>query len=212
MEPGRLAGLAPPPPSRYARLMFRALYDWTLRMAAHRHADRTMAAVSFAESSFFPIPPDVMLVPMILARRERAYWIAGICTVASVLGGMVGYAIGMFLYDSVGQWLIRLYGMGEGIEGFRATYREWGAWIILIKGFTPIPFKLVTIASGIAAFNFPLFVLLATITRGARFFLIAFLLKRYGAPVQEFIEKRLNLVGWAVLIALVGGFAAVALL
>ncbi|HST37481.1 MAG TPA: YqaA family protein [Allosphingosinicella sp.] len=192
--------------------MFRKLYDWTLRMAAHRHADRTLALVSFAESSFFPIPPDVMVVPMVLARREQAYRIAAICTIASVLGGMAGYAIGMFLYESVGQWLIRLYGMSDGIEGFRETYREWGAWIILIKGFTPIPFKLVTIASGIAGFNFGLFVLLATITRAARFFLIAFLLKRYGEPVQAFIEKRMNLVGWLVLIALVGGFAVVALL
>jgi membrane protein YqaA with SNARE-associated domain len=192
--------------------MFRKLYDWTLRMAAHRHADRTLALVSFAESSFFPIPPDVMVVPMVLARREQAYRIATICTIASVLGGMLGYAIGMFLYESVGQWLIRLYGMNEGIETFRETYREWGAWIILIKGFTPIPFKLVTIASGIASFNFGLFVLLATITRGLRFFLIAFLLKRYGEPVQAFIEKRMTLVGWLFLIALIGGFAVVALL
>ena len=192
--------------------MFRKLYDWTLRMAGHRHADRTLALVSFAESSFFPIPPDVMVVPMVLARREQAYRIAAICTIASVLGGMAGYAIGMFLYESVGQWLIRLYGMSEGIETFRETYREWGAWIILIKGFTPIPFKLVTIASGIAGFNFGLFVLMATITRGVRFFLIAFLLKRYGEPVQAFIEKRMNLVGWLFLIALIGGFAVVALL
>ena len=180
-------------------------------MAGHRHADRTLALVSFAESSFFPIPPDVMVVPMVLARREQAYRIAAICTIASVLGGIAGYAIGMFLYESVGQWLIRLYGMSEGIETFRETYREWGAWIILIKGFTPIPFKLVTIASGIASFNFALFVLLATITRGLRFFLIAFLLKRYGEPVQAFIEKRMNLVGWLFLIALIGGFAVVAL-
>jgi len=191
--------------------MFRALYDWTFRMAGHRRADRTMALVSFAESSFFPIPPDVMLVPMILARREQAYRIAAICTIASVLGGIVGYAIGMFLYDSVGQWLIYVYGMGEGIEGFRETYREWGAAIILIKGFTPIPFKLVTIASGIAHFNFALFVLLATVTRAMRFFLIAWLLKRYGAPVQAFIERRLTLVSWVFLAVVIGGFAAVAL-
>ncbi|MEA3030284.1 MAG: hypothetical protein QOG13_1609 [Sphingomonadales bacterium] len=192
--------------------MFRKLYDWTLRTAGHRHADYYLAAVSFAESSFFPIPPDVILVPMILARRDEAWRIAAICTIASVLGAMLGYAIGNFLYESVGQWLIRIYGMSEGIEGFRETYRLWGAWIILIKGFTPIPFKLVTIASGIAGFNFPLFVLLATITRGLRFFLIAWLLKRYGAPVQAFIEKRLTLVSWVFLAVLVGGFTAVALL
>jgi membrane protein YqaA with SNARE-associated domain len=192
--------------------MFRALYDWTLRLASHRHAIRSMAVISFCESSFFPIPPDVMVVPMVLARRDQAYLIATVCTISSVLGGMLGYAIGMFLYDSVGQWLIRIYGMGEGIETFRATYREWGAWIILIKGFTPIPFKLVTIASGIAAFSFPIFVAASLVTRGARFFLIAWLLRRYGAPMQEFIEKRLTLVGWTFLILLVGGFAAVALI
>jgi len=192
--------------------MFRALYDWTLRLASHRHAIRWMALISFCESSFFPIPPDVMVVPMVLARRDQAYLIAAVCTVSSVLGGILGYFIGMFLYDSVGQWLIRFYGMGEGIESFRETYREWGAWIILIKGFTPIPFKLVTIASGIAAFNFPLFVAAALVTRAARFFLIAWLLKRYGAPMQEFIERRLTLVGWLFLIALVGGFAVVALI
>ena len=191
--------------------MFRALYDWTLRLASHRHAIRWMAVISFCESSFFPIPPDVMVVPMVLARRQQAYLIATVCTIASVLGGILGYAIGMFLYDSVGQWLIRVYGMAEGIEGFRETYREWGAWIILIKGFTPIPFKLVTIASGIAAFSFPLFVAASVVTRGARFFLIAWLLTRYGAPMQEFIERRLTLVGWTFLILLVGGFALVAL-
>src|ERR1700741_4705449 len=155
--------------------MFRKLYDWTLRMAGHRHAVRYMGAVSFAESSFFPIPPDVMVVPMVLARRDQAWWIATVCTVTSVLGGMLGYAIGYFLYDSLGQLLIRLYGMQQGIEEFRHVFATWGAAIILLKGFTPIPFKLVTIASGFAAFNFPLFVLCAVVTRGARFFLLAWL-------------------------------------
>jgi len=178
-------------------------------MAAHRHADRSMALVSFAESSFFPIPPDVMLVPMMLARPAQAYRIAAICTIASVLGGMLGYAIGYFLWDAIGESLGRFYGM---TEEFRANFATYGVAIILIKGFTPIPFKLVTIASGFAGFNFPLFVLLALITRGARFFLIAFLLQRFGAPVQQFIERRMNLVGTVFLIVLIGGFAAVALL
>ncbi len=192
--------------------MFRATYDWTLRMANHRHALRSMAAVSFAESSFVPLPPDVMLVPMILARREQAYLIATVCTVASVLGGIVGYAIGYFLWDTVGRWLIETYQLADRMGGLKALYDEWGAAVILIKGLTPIPFKLVTIASGFFKFNFPLFVILATITRGARFFLIAWLLKRYGVPMQAFIEERLNLISWLFLIALVGGFAAVALL
>jgi membrane protein YqaA with SNARE-associated domain len=186
--------------------MFRPLYDWTLRLAAHRHAERSMAAIAFAESSFFPIPPDVMIVPMILADRSKAYRIATICTIASVLGGIVGYGIGYFLYDSVGQWLMRVYGMTHGIEQFRHWYAQWGAAIILIKGFTPIPFKIVTIASGFAAFNFPLFLITSLITRGARFFIVAWLLKRFGEPVQRFIEKRINLVGIGLLVVIVGGF------
>ena len=192
--------------------MFRALYDWVLRMAHHRHALRSLAVVSFAESSFFPIPPDVMMVPMVLARRDQAYLIAAICTVSSVIGGMFGYAIGYYLLESIGQWVINLYHMQDKIGQFQAMYGEYGAAIILLKGLTPIPFKLVTIASGIAHFNFPLFVLLASITRGARFFIIAALLKRFGEPVQAFIEKRLNLFAWLFLALLVGGFVAVALL
>ena len=192
--------------------MFRALYDWTLRLAHHRHAERSLAVVSFAESSIFPIPPDVMLVPMILARRDQAYRIAAICTITSVAGGMLGYAIGYFLYDSVGLWLVNLYGAHDAIEEFRGWYDDWGAAVILIKGLTPIPFKVVTIASGFFAYNFLLFVLLAAITRGARFFLIAWLLKRYGERMKVFIERRLNLIGTFVLVLLVAGFAAVALL
>ena len=192
--------------------MFRAMYDWVLRMAHHRHALRTLAAVSFAESSFFPIPPDAMVVPMVLARRDQAYLIATVCTVASVLGGIFGYCIGMFLMESVGQWLVNLYHLQDKVNAYTASYNEYGAWIILLKGLTPIPFKLVTIASGIAHFNFALFVILATITRGARFFTIAALLKRFGEPVQAFIEERLNLFAWAFLALLVAGFAAVALI
>jgi membrane protein YqaA with SNARE-associated domain len=192
--------------------MFRSLYDWTLRLAHHRHAVRSMAVVSFAESSFFPIPPDVILVPVVLANRDRAYWIATVCTIASVLGGVLGYAIGAFLWESVGHGLAELYHLTDKMEDLRQLYGDYGSAVILIKGLTPIPFKLVTIASGLFAFNFPLFVLLATITRAFRFFLIAFLLKKFGEPVQEFIERRLNLIGFAVLIALIAGFAAVALI
>ncbi|MDB5668108.1 MAG: cytochrome [Alphaproteobacteria bacterium] len=192
--------------------MFRGLYDWTLRLAHHRNAIRSMAVVSFAESSFFPIPPDVVLVPVVLANRDRAYTIAGICTIASVLGGVLGYLIGYALMESVGAWLVAVYGMDDGIRDFRQMFDAYGAWIILAKGLTPIPFKLITIASGIAQFSFGIFIVAATITRAFRFYLIAFLLKRFGEPVQSFIERRLTLVGWGVLIALFGGFAAVALL
>jgi membrane protein YqaA with SNARE-associated domain len=192
--------------------MFRPLYNWTLRLARHRRAIPAMAAISFAESSFFPIPPDVMLVPMVLARRSQAYLIAAVCTVSSVAGGLFGYAIGFFLWDSLGAWLIDLYGLGDEAEKFRGWYAEQGAWVILIKGLTPIPFKLVTIASGLAHFNIGLFVLLATITRGIRFFVIAALLKRYGEPIQRFIDERLTLVSWGFLGLLACGFAAMSLI
>jgi membrane protein YqaA with SNARE-associated domain len=170
-----------------------------------------MAAVSFAESSFFPIPPDVMLVPMMLARRERAYLMAAVCTIASVLGGALGYAIGYYLMDTVGARLVEFYGMDRGVEQFQRMFAQWGALIVLLKGLTPIPFKIVSIASGIAHFNFPLFMLCAAVTRGARFFLIAALLKRYGAPIQAFIEKRLTLVAWASLALIAIGFVVITL-
>lgn len=186
--------------------MFRRLYDWTMSLAASPRAAWWLAAVSFAESSFFPIPPDVMLVPMVLARREKAYAYAAICTLASVIGGMLGYAIGLFLFDSVGAWLIRVYGYGESFDAFRAAYAEYGAWIILIKGLTPIPFKLVTIASGFAAYAFPLFVVLCVITRGARFFAVAALLRAFGEPIRAFIEKWLDWVMLGLLVTIAGGF------
>jgi membrane protein YqaA with SNARE-associated domain len=141
---------------------------------------------------------------MALARPERAYLLAGLCTVTSVAGGIVGYAIGALLYDSIGLWLIHLYGYGDKVETFRQAYAEWGAWIILLKGLTPIPYKVVTITSGFADYNFGLFVLFSVITRGARFYLLAFLLHRYGAQAREIIEKRLGLwvtLGAAVLVA-----------
>jgi len=193
--------------------MFRPLYDWVLRLAHHRHAIWLLGLVSFAESSFFPIPPDAMLIPMVLAQRDKAWKIAAVCTVASVLGGMLGYYIGYGLMESVGQWVIHTYHLeAKAAEAIHAYQSEYGAWIILVKGLTPIPFKLVTIASGAAQFNFPLFILLATITRGARFFLVAALLRKFGAPVQEFIEKRLDYFAWGFLILVIGGFVAVAYL
>ena len=191
--------------------MFRGLYDWTMRLATHRHAIRSMGLISFAESSFFPIPPDVMLVPMILARRDQAWLIATVCTLCSVAGGLLGYAIGYFLYDTVGHSLIQFYGLQHSAHQFHDWYAKWGVAIILIKGLTPIPFKLVTIASGLAQFNLVLFIVTAAITRGARFFLIAALLRHYGAPIQDFIERRLTLVGLGFLGLLVIGFCVVAM-
>src|SRR5690606_32673772 len=133
--------------------MLRRLYRWVLSLAARPSAPKALVAISFAESSFFPIPPDVMLIPMCLARPKHAFWYGTICTIASVLGGLLGYAIGYLLYDTIGQFLIQLYGYGEQAEEFRTAYAEWGHWIILIKGLTPIPYKIVTITSGFAAYD-----------------------------------------------------------
>jgi membrane protein YqaA with SNARE-associated domain len=188
--------------------MLRSLYDWCIDAAGKPHAAWILAAVSFAESSFLPVPPDIMLIPMSLARPDRAWRFAALCTVASVAGGVLGYLIGALLYDSVGLWIIRLYRYGDKIEVFRAAYAQYGAWIILIKGLTPIPYKLVTIASGFAGYNFGAFVGLSLLTRGGRFFAEAFLLKRYGPRARGMIEERLGFWVTVGALVLVGGIVA----
>lgn len=183
--------------------MLKRLYDWFIAAADKPSALWIMGAVSFAESSFFPIPPDVMLIPMSLARPQRAWLYAVVCTLTSVAGGVVGYAIGAGLYDSVGLWLMQLYGLTDKVEAFRASYAEWGAWIIIGKGLTPIPYKLVTITSGFAGYNIWLFILCSLIARGGRFFIVAVLLNRYGDVIRAEIERRLGFwvaVGAAVLV------------
>ena len=189
--------------------MLRRLYDWCVDAAGKPHAAWVLAAVSFCESSFFPIIPDVMLIPMALARPQRAWLFAAVCTAASVAGGVLGYFIGAGLYDTLGQWLIHLYGLGDKVETFRAGYVQYGALIILLKGFTPIPYKLVTITSGFAGYNLGLFLIFSIITRGARFFVEGFLLNRYGDRARGIIEKRLGM--WAALAAagIVVGFVVV---
>jgi membrane protein YqaA with SNARE-associated domain len=192
--------------------MLRALYDRVLRLAAHRHAERWLAIVSFAESSVFPIPPDAMLLPMCLARPDRAWRYAAICTVASVLGGVLGYAIGYFLFEALAQPILTAYGHAQALETFRAWFDRWGAAVILIKGLTPIPYKIVTIAAGAAAFDPWIFLVASVVTRGLRFFLLAALLKRYGTPVRAFVEKRLTLITSLVALGIVAGFAVLKLL
>lgn len=188
--------------------MLRRLYDWTLSLAARPSAPYALAAVSFAESSFFPVPPDVMLVPMMLARPDRAWAYALICTLTSVVGGVLGYVIGALLYDSVGTWLCQVYGLSEGAEKFRQQYAEYGHWIILLKGLTPIPYKLVTITSGFASYSVSWFIALSVLTRGARFFFIALLMSRFGSRIKAIIDSHFNLVAGLALIAFVGGFVA----
>jgi membrane protein YqaA with SNARE-associated domain len=190
------------------RSLLRRLYDWCLEAAHKPHAMWTMGAVAFAESSFFPVPPDFMLIPMSLARPERAYVMAAWCTVASVIGGLFGYAIGALLYDSVGAWLIHLYGYGDKVEAFRAAYAQWGALIILLKGLTPIPYKIVTITSGFAGYNLALFVVFSIISRGTRFFVLAFLLHRYGERARHIIEKQLGLWAFGLAALVVIGIVA----
>jgi len=189
--------------------MLRRLYDWCVDAAGKPHAAWALGAVAFAESSFFPAPPDLMLIPMSLARPDRAWFFAALCTAASVVGGIFGYLIGAELYSTVGLWLIGLYGYGDKVEAFRDAYAHYGALIILLKGLTPIPYKIVTITSGFAGFNFFLFVILSVITRGARFFLLAFLLNRYGARARGIIEKRLGLWAAVSAAAIVVGFVIV---
>jgi membrane protein YqaA with SNARE-associated domain len=188
------------------RGMLRRIYDWCIEAADRPHALWILGGIAFAESSFFPVPPDVMLLPMSLARPARAWLFATLCTIASVAGGMLGYAIGALLYDSVGQWLINLYHLGDKVEAFRASYAEWGSVIILLKGLTPIPYKLVTITSGFAGYNIWLFILCSIIARGGRFFFVAVLLNRYGDPIRAEIEKRLGLWLAVLVLVLVAGF------
>jgi membrane protein YqaA with SNARE-associated domain len=189
--------------------VLRRLYDWVIRLSEHRHALWALAGVSFVESSFFPIPPDIMLIPMIVAQRAKAWLIAGVCTIASVAGGFLGYAIGYFFFETFGQWLIDFYGLQGGFAQFQKQFNEWGLWIILIKGMTPIPYKLVTIASGAAHFDLLTFGAASLLTRGVRFYLVAALLYVFGEPIRTFIEKHLTLVTTAFVLLIVGGFVAI---
>lgn len=186
--------------------MLRRMYDWCIAAADKPYALWIMGAVSFAESSFFPIPPDVMLIPMSLARPKRAWFYATVCTVTSVAGGVAGYLIGALLYDSIGQWLINLYGYGDKIEVFREAYAKWGALIIIGKGLTPIPYKLVTIVSGFAGYNIWMFILCSIIARGGRFFIVAIVLNFYGEQIKAELEKRLGFWVLVSAIVLVLGF------
>ena len=183
--------------------MLRRVYDWCIAAAYKPYALWLMGLVSFVESSFFPIPPDTMLIPMSLARPDKAWTYATLCTLTSVAGGVFGYFIGAYLYDTVGHWLIGLYGYGNKVEIFREQYARWGTVIILLKGLTPIPYKIVTITSGFAGYNIWLFVIFSFVARGMRFYLTAFLLNRYGAQARAIIEERLGLwftIGVAVLV------------
>ncbi len=186
--------------------MLRRFYDRVIALAASDRAPVWLAVIAFAESSFFPIPPDAMLIPMAIARPERAWRYAAICTVGSVVGGMLGYLIGYALFDFVARPILDFYHYGATFDQFRSRFAENGVYLILLKGLLPIPFKIVTIASGVSAVNFPAFLAACIVTRGARFFLLAGLVRRFGEPVRDFIEKRLMLVTSAAAACIVLGF------
>ena len=189
--------------------MLRALYDWTLRLAATPHALWALAAVSFIESSVFPIPPDALLIPMILARPERAWLIAGVCTLASVLGGLAGYGLGAFLLEEVGRPVLAFYGKLDQFAVMAERFNAHGAWAVLFAGVTPFPYKVITIFSGATGLDVWVFMASSIIARGLRFFLIAWLLQRYGAPMRAFVEQRLGLIATVAIVLLFGGFLAV---
>ena len=192
--------------------MIRKLYDWTIALAETRYAMWALAIVAFIESSVFPIPPDVLMIPMILARPSRAFAIAALATISSVLGGLVGYWIGMSLYDTVGVWVLEFYNKAEYFDQFAERYNEYGAWAVLVAGVTPFPFKVITIASGVTGLNLTVFTVSAIVARALRFFIVAALLWKFGEPIRNFIEKRLGLMFTLFCVLLLGGFALVTLL
>ena len=186
--------------------MLRRLYDWTMALAAGRHAEKALVGVSFAESSFFPIPPDLLLIPMVLADRTRALRYAVICTLASVAGGVAGYLIGAFLFEQLARPLLDLYGYGARFDEFASWYNEWGVWIVVAGGLTPFPYKVITIASGATGLNFLVFIVGSVASRGIRFFAETGLLYWIGPPIRAFVEKWLGLVFTVFLAVLIGGF------
>ncbi|MEM6761883.1 MAG: YqaA family protein [Pseudomonadota bacterium] len=192
--------------------MLRKLYDKTMELGASKNAVPALFGISFAESSFFPIPPDVLLIPMVLAKRLKWIWYATLCTVASVLGGLAGYVIGALLYTELALPVLELYGYSGKVDEFIDWFNRQGAWVVFLAGITPFPYKVVTIASGAAGLSIPVFVIASILSRGIRFFIVAGLLYVFGPPIRAFVEKRLGLVFLVGGVVFVLGFAAIRLL
>lgn len=186
--------------------MIRALYDWTLSLARHRHALWALAFVAFIESSVFPIPPDVLMIAMIIARPSKAFVIAGIATIASVAGGLLGYWIGYGAFEAIGRPVLEFYGKDAYFAEFQQRYNEWGAWAVLIAGVTPFPYKVITILSGVTGLSLGVFVVASLAARALRFFIVAALLWKFGPPIRAFIEARLGLMFTIFMALLFGGF------
>lgn len=189
--------------------MLHYLYNWTMNLAAHPHALLALGAISFIESSLFPIPPDVLLIPMILTARDKAFQYALFCTIASVTGGMMGYGIGYFLFEQIGHPVLEFYGYISKFEIFQAQYNTWGAWTVFIAGITPFPYKVITILSGVTGLDFMVFSISSVAARGIRFFIVAGLLWWIGPPIRNFMEKHLGLTFTVFVIMLVGGMIAI---
>ncbi len=192
--------------------MIRALYDWMLRLARKPNAKTALAGISFAESSFFPIPPDVLLIPMVIARRSNWLQLAFICTLASILGAFAGYAIGAFAYQYIGQPILEFYGKEDMFDRLANWYNTWGGWGVLFAAVTPFPYKVLTIFSGATGLNLVTFTAVSIVGRGLRFFLVSWLLFKFGEPIRNFIEKRLNLLFVVGVVLLIGGFAVLKLI
>ena len=192
--------------------MIRRLYDWTLGLAQHRHALWALAVVAFVESSFFPIPPDILMIPMIIARPRRAWLIASVALLASVLGGLLGYAIGALAFDSIGQPILASLGKADAMAEFSTRFNDMGFWAVLIAGVTPFPYKVITIMSGWTGMPLGTFIATSILARGLRFFVVAGLLWQFGAPIRDFIERRLGLMFTLAVLLMVGGFMVVKLL
>lgn len=189
--------------------MLRKLYDWAFGLARHKQATSTLAGVSFIESSIFPIPPDVLLIPMVLAKRHKWIWYATICTIASVLGAYLGYLIGAVLYEAIGEPILAFYGKADSFEQIGEWYNTWGGWGVLFAAVTPFPYKVLTIFSGATGLDLVVFTVVSIIGRGLRFFIVAGLLYLFGEPIRIFIEKRLGLMFTLGMVLLIGGFVAV---
>lgn len=189
--------------------MIKALYDWTMRLGESRYGIWGLALVAFVESSFFPIPPDILLIPMVLSLRSRAFYFAFVATFASVLGGVFGYFIGAYGFEAIGKPLLAFYHYESQFESFKQTFNEWGAWAVFVTGVTPFPYKVITITSGVTGLDFGIFMLTSVLARGARFFLVAGLLYYFGAPIREFIEKRLGILFVVFCVLLIGSFVLI---
>ncbi|WP_106753782.1 YqaA family protein [Pannonibacter carbonis] len=192
--------------------MLRRLYDWTLSLASGPRAPAALGSVSFIESSFFPIPPDLLLIPMVIAKREKAWWYAFLCSVTSVLGGVLGYFIGAVLFEQIARPILDFYGYMDKFDQFSVIFNEWGWWFVFFAGLTPFPYKVITISAGATGLSMPVFLIASIVSRSLRFFIVAGLLYFFGPVIRDFIEKRLGLVFTVFVVLLLGGFALIKLL